>query len=175
MAIHSSILAWRIPWTEEPGRLQSMGSQRVGHDWINLACRRASHLRTPQLHALSNFPPISILLVRKSRLRETASLGRIFERLSRGAGERKEQTCSSMNLYSHEFIQRASLYTHNFTDSSWQLSATDAFLISLRKTSRLEIDLVNRQTLPAKMCHWMWLCTQSCLVLEPCSSSSPLL
>ena len=32
MAIHSSILAWRIPWTEEPGRLQSTGSQRVGHD-----------------------------------------------------------------------------------------------------------------------------------------------
>ena len=32
MAIHSRILAWRIPWTEEPGRLQSMGSQRVGHD-----------------------------------------------------------------------------------------------------------------------------------------------
>ena len=31
MAIHSSILAWRIPWTEEPGGLQSMGSQRVGH------------------------------------------------------------------------------------------------------------------------------------------------
>ena len=32
MATHSSIRAWRIPWTEEPGRLQSMGSQRVGHD-----------------------------------------------------------------------------------------------------------------------------------------------
>ena len=32
MATHSSILAWRIPWMEEPGRLQSMGSQRVGHD-----------------------------------------------------------------------------------------------------------------------------------------------
>ena len=32
MATHSSILAWKIPWTEEPGRLQSMGSQRVGHD-----------------------------------------------------------------------------------------------------------------------------------------------
>ena len=31
-ATHSSILAWRIPWTEEPGRLQSMGLQRVGHD-----------------------------------------------------------------------------------------------------------------------------------------------
>ena len=32
MAIHSSTIAWKIRWTEEPGRLQSMGSQRVGHD-----------------------------------------------------------------------------------------------------------------------------------------------
>ena len=32
MATHSSILAWKIPWTEEPGRLQSMGSQRVGYE-----------------------------------------------------------------------------------------------------------------------------------------------
>ena len=32
MAPHSSILAWKIPWTEKPGRLQSLGSQRVGHD-----------------------------------------------------------------------------------------------------------------------------------------------
>ena len=32
MAIHSSTIAWKIPWTEELGRLQSMGSQRVGHD-----------------------------------------------------------------------------------------------------------------------------------------------
>ena len=32
MAIHSSTLAWKIPWTEDPGRLQSMGSQRVGHN-----------------------------------------------------------------------------------------------------------------------------------------------
>ena len=33
MATHSSTLDWKIPWTEEPSRLQSMGSQRVGHDW----------------------------------------------------------------------------------------------------------------------------------------------
>ena len=32
MAIHSSTIAWKIPWTEEPGRLQSVGSQRVRHD-----------------------------------------------------------------------------------------------------------------------------------------------
>ena len=34
MATHSSIRAWRIPWTEEPGGLQSTGSQRVGYDWV---------------------------------------------------------------------------------------------------------------------------------------------
>ena len=38
MATHSSILAWRIPWTEEPGGLQSIGSQRVGHNSSDLAC-----------------------------------------------------------------------------------------------------------------------------------------
>ena len=36
MAAHSIILAWRIPWTEEPDRLQSIGSPRVGHDWSSL-------------------------------------------------------------------------------------------------------------------------------------------
>ena len=34
MAPHSGTLAWKIPWTDEPGRLQSMGSLRVGHDWV---------------------------------------------------------------------------------------------------------------------------------------------
>ena len=34
MAIHSSTITWKIPWTEEPGRLQSMGLERVGHDWV---------------------------------------------------------------------------------------------------------------------------------------------
>ena len=34
MAIHSSVLAWRVPWTDEPGGLQSLGSQRVRHDLV---------------------------------------------------------------------------------------------------------------------------------------------
>ena len=38
MATHSSILAWRLPWTGEPGGLQSMGLQRIGQDWSDLAC-----------------------------------------------------------------------------------------------------------------------------------------
>ena len=44
MAIHSSILPWRTPWTEEPGRLQSMGSHRVGHDWSDLAAKSRTRL-----------------------------------------------------------------------------------------------------------------------------------
>ena len=38
MATHSNVLAWRIPWTEEPGRLQSMVLQRVRHDWVTNSC-----------------------------------------------------------------------------------------------------------------------------------------
>ena len=44
MAIHSSTIAWKIPWTEEPGRLQSMGSQRVGHDWATSCSHSCSDI-----------------------------------------------------------------------------------------------------------------------------------
>ena len=44
MATHSSILAWRIPWTEEPDRLQSIGLQRVKHDWVT------KHSTAPRTH-----------------------------------------------------------------------------------------------------------------------------
>ena len=43
---HSSILAWKIPWTEEPGRLQSMGSHRVGHDLVTKQ-QRMGHMDLP--------------------------------------------------------------------------------------------------------------------------------
>ena len=42
MATHSSILAWEISWTEEPGRLQSVGSQRIGHDLATKPCSKAN-------------------------------------------------------------------------------------------------------------------------------------
>ena len=41
MATHSSILAWKVPWTEEPDGLQSLGLQRVGHNWVT------EHICTP--------------------------------------------------------------------------------------------------------------------------------
>ena len=46
MAPHSSTLAWQIPWMEEPGRLQSMGSHRVRHDWSDLAATEPGRLQS---------------------------------------------------------------------------------------------------------------------------------
>ena len=48
MATHSSILAWRFPWTEEPGGLQSMGSQRVWHDWATSHTHRIDWVKVGQ-------------------------------------------------------------------------------------------------------------------------------
>ena len=47
MAVHSSILAWRIPWSEEPGGLLSMGSQRVGYDWVTKHTCNVQHIFRP--------------------------------------------------------------------------------------------------------------------------------
>ena len=57
MAPHSSTLAWKIPWMEEPGRLQSMGSLRVGHDWAtSLSLFTFMHWRR-KLHPTPVFLP----------------------------------------------------------------------------------------------------------------------
>ena len=55
MATHSSILAWRIPGTGEPGRLRSMGSHRVGHDWSDLAAAAAVCICQSQSPNLPHF------------------------------------------------------------------------------------------------------------------------
>ena len=69
MATHSSILAWEIPWTEEPGGLQSLGSQRVGHDWERLTHRRSR----PPGKLLSLYPHLK---EEKGELEENMSLAR---------------------------------------------------------------------------------------------------
>ena len=60
MAIHSSTLAWKIPWTEEPVRLQSMGSQRVGHDWATSLyfTFMSIELMMPSIHLILCHPPL---------------------------------------------------------------------------------------------------------------------
>ena len=53
-ATHSSVLAWRIPGTAEPGGLPSMGSHRVGHDWSDLAAAAAAANQGPKFYSLEN-------------------------------------------------------------------------------------------------------------------------
>ena len=60
MAIHSNILAWRIPWTEEPGRVQSMGSHRVRHDWATTTY----HF----IHVYKNCPKMEEAIFHRKRL-----------------------------------------------------------------------------------------------------------
>ena len=58
MATHSSILAWGIPWTEGPSRLQFMGSQRVRHDWSNLAQHREVLSWIRPRYSMTSFPSL---------------------------------------------------------------------------------------------------------------------
>ena len=55
MSIHSSTLAWKIPWTEEPGGLQSTGSQRVGHDWATSLSLSPCYLSESEWHRIVEY------------------------------------------------------------------------------------------------------------------------
>ena len=68
MATHSSVLAWRIPRTGEPGRLQSIGSQRVGHDW-------ATSLRKAYTPSATYITPPCSSFNHTARVNDAASLG----------------------------------------------------------------------------------------------------
>jgi len=65
MAPHSSTLAWKIPWTEEPSGLQSMGSLRVGHDWVT------SLSLFPFMHWRRKWQPTPVFLPGESQGRES--------------------------------------------------------------------------------------------------------
>ena len=67
MATYSSILPWRIPWTEEPGRLQSMGSQRVGHNWVTNTHSRVSVCTHTHTQAYSKDHHVWVGLLRNVR------------------------------------------------------------------------------------------------------------
>ena len=78
MATHSSIHTWKIPWTEEPSRLQSMGSKRVGHDWAHthLPCCKCFASNYSDMHE------IQIVVMLSSRIQNTLlALSTIFCRV----------------------------------------------------------------------------------------------
>ena len=92
MEPHSSTLAWKIPWPEEPGRLQSMGSLRVGHDWAtSLSLFTFMHWRR-------KWQPTSVFLPGESQGRGSLVGCRLWGRTE---WTRLKQLSSSSTLYSH--------------------------------------------------------------------------
>jgi len=78
MAPHSSTLAWKIPWTEEPGRLQTMGSRRVGHDWAT------SLSLFPFMHWRRKWQPTPVFLPGESQGRGSLVGRRLWGRTESG-------------------------------------------------------------------------------------------
>ena len=103
MATHSSTLAWKIPWMEEPGRLQSMGLQRVGHDWA------ASQVQVPHWGLLTegfcNASVIWTLINLKPR--KKASSQNSTELRSRPETERTKAEI--------EFLKKRALHSHVYS------------------------------------------------------------
>ena len=66
LATHSSILAWRSPWTEVPGQLQSIGSQRAGHNWSDLACTHACIKHQPTTNTYNGYLGVNWLIINLS-------------------------------------------------------------------------------------------------------------
>ena len=76
MATHSSILAWRPPWTEEPGGLKSMGSQRVGHDWAtNTKITYRTQMNSMVQSILSEF--LTFSLTKRNKCQKDLSLDQV--------------------------------------------------------------------------------------------------
>ena len=93
MAAHSSILAWRIPWIEEPGRLQSIGSQRVGHNCTTEHKCICACLITPvfvTIWTVAHQTPLSMGFSRKEYWS-----GRRAMPSSRGSSQSRDRTCVS--------------------------------------------------------------------------------
>ena len=100
MATHSSVLAWRIPWTEKLGRLQSMGSHRVGHDWSNLAAAAARIIIPLRITIPSQgFPGGSVVKNPPVSVGDTGSIpksGRTFGRVN---GNPFQYSCQDNPMY----------------------------------------------------------------------------
>ena len=119
MAPHSSTLAWKIPWTEEPGRLQSTGSWRVGHDWAtSLAHVGEGNVNPLQCSCLENhrdggawWAAVFGVAQCRTRLRRlssssSSSNGSVAKNLPANAGDRSSIPGSGIDIYPISILEK---------------------------------------------------------------------
>ena len=131
MAPHSSTLAWKIPWTEEPGRLQSMGSRRVRHDW---ATSLSLFTFTFHFHALEK-EMATHSSVLAWRIPGTGEPGGLPSMGSHRVGHYwSDLTAAAAAIQTHAFIKGADIeYSKYF---SWNGSAIKKYLGSTRRVNK---------------------------------------
>ena len=139
MVTHSSILAWRIPWTEEPGGLQFMGSQRVGHGW---ATKTHTHThQTTTLHSPQPQPLASTILLSGSmdsinlgNSHRTSQVATVVKNLPANAGETRH-TGSIPGLGRSSGVGNGKLFQYSCMENSvergdWPWSLREFILLS---------------------------------------------
>ena len=97
MATHSSTLAWKIPWTEEPGGLLSMGSHRVRHDWSNLAAAAACDYFNPRFLI---YPSLLSLSFKKKKKPPRSSW--VSKTSAKKKKKKKNENCIYMILWKRQ-------------------------------------------------------------------------
>ena len=98
MAPHSSTLAWKIPWAEEPGRLQSMGSPRVGHDWTASLSLSIFHFHALEKEMATHSSVLAW------RIPETGEPGELPSMGSHRVGHDWSDLAAAMYIYTHTYV-----------------------------------------------------------------------
>ena len=146
MAPHSSTLAWKIPWTEEPGRLQSMGSLRVGHN-----CVTSLSLFT-FMHWRRKWQPTPVFLPGESQGRGAwwAAVYGVAQSRTRLKRQQQQWKCQVLTtgFYFNSLIgplgikdQRRRVYTPKALDFLFNFSESIFFCLGFQKTLKLQAKL----------------------------------
>ena len=131
MATHSSTLAWEIPWKEEPGRLQSMGLRRFGHNWVtSLSLFTFMHWRR-------KWQPTTLFLPGESQGRGAWWAAIYGVSQSRTRLKRLSSSSSSIN---HKYSQLSYLIWHAYKQSHW-----NPLLLDFKTCSYKENDKISRE------------------------------
>ena len=126
MAPHSSTLAWKIPWTEEPGRLQPMGSLRVGHDWSNFTFTFHFHALEKEMAAHS-----SVLAWRIPGIGEPGGLPSMgSHRVGHDWSDLAAAAAAAATIHTHKVLLGHSAAIPSWKPSPWQTQILLLYLIT---------------------------------------------